>query len=1238
PTVTDVLRNNLLNWYRRSDDYQNDIDAAVAQYDADYYQAYYAMEFDSLTEAYREKMIAKCADAAELDAAMAAVASDTPENRAAMAEFLAKDALSADYREHCYDTLAKEVEEANQQADSRLQAYADTFVSKYKAYYAMAYSDLLKTYIDYYIDAFNVTEQEAVEEVYKYYSEETESHRVWMSCDMAGYYTQQTTGYDSTKAGTFNQAFESSIYYSLTPVTPEEAAESAIETVKKTYEDTMYLSVDLLALAWQVDSATLDEVVAALARDVVELKYEALADEQVEVTVSNIIYNAVHTYTGDVFEMNDYSLLDGQTSEIKVDVDIPALFDGIFTKWFTWNETAQVKDVIRAQYETAWFNEERPAVEEAEHDAYREELISRYTDADGNVDEWSLEQAVQKAIDAETTKEVDDRITVEAESLINPAHVADLVDLSMAEETPILDQTVTVNLGEINASTKAIVAVLLDGEIETEAWGLVDTETDRLISLRVTHDMGVWESGSSSEAEKEEIEDKANSVLSGHTVRELAAQDVIDCENYADDAIHKEVQSSIIYDGLYSNFWNRYSETYREEFGKEWSYLDLASDDESTFQANEFSHWFGMTYADICAYLTEAYTSQYPELSEAEIQDKVKGEMIDWVLLPDKIHALTMEQIDYASGLVMYSDIYKEMYEKYDESTRETIYDGIHDSSYEFYYDRLHDELHDEFYPDAYTEATAKVTELINSTYADEVAKAAEEAGMSTDDYVEQVVQNLDNGVQPEWLPEGTTLPSPKELAETETENKIRLLVNSLIRGTAESMVPSSGYIDGYTQAKIDELIEEKIYDLIDSDPVFIAKKADIIGRANAVMEYNLQYLRGEGNGIYFTTYTAAFEETDGGAGYSNGIVNARRDGNNQKYYIGIPRTHISGGTLVVDAVWEGNRGDTETMSISIGAAVKTDDGVSILDVDNTIKAIINAFTNAAGQLANWQDGMFDSVQVVDVSDRQSLYEGTDWDWKNYENVVSGSSIPDSISGSTYWKDDYVIFEVTFQGGAHDSVVDLTFNDDSSTLAYQIDNDYYDVLTALNDNASVKIDDVDIELTARVHDLIATRVSGSVYYDDCMSVLSKLYSGLDGESTFGELVAELYTGDKTKTTAVFNIAQRATNNINYGQYDFYQDIKALLDDEIVREGNSPHLYEILTFITNGTYADATFANFYNLFRHFYVPRQEGEDPISHSTVINAENEVSWDNDSWLSDVVGKAYTDLNDLLNPDADV
>ena len=229
------------------------------------------------------------------------------------------------------------------------------------------------------------------------------------------------------------------------------------------------------------------------------------------------------------------------------------------------------KDEIRAQLETAGLSRLRPTVEATYHDAYREELLSRFTDANGNVDEWSLEQAVQAAIDAETINKVDQAITAEAESRIDAGHVADLVSLYMDDATPILDSTVTVDFDEINASTKAIVLVLLDAEIETEAWALVDAETDRLISLRVEHDLKIWQSVESSEAEKTEIEDKANSVLSGTSVRKLAEQDMIDRQNYADNAIHEEVQSSIVYDGLYSNYWNRYSESYRESLGKEWT-------------------------------------------------------------------------------------------------------------------------------------------------------------------------------------------------------------------------------------------------------------------------------------------------------------------------------------------------------------------------------------------------------------------------------------------------------------------------------------------------------------------------------------------------------------------------------------------------------------------------------------------------------------------------------------------
>ena len=1244
-TVATVIQNYLLDQYRRSDAYQTDVDELVSEYNDRYYQSYYAMNFEELRNAYREIMIAQCGSADELDAEMAKVAVDSADTRTAMAEALAKNDLAADYRDYCYAIRSGEAEEQNSKTDKALQTYADTVADKFITYYESDFDDLTKNFINYLIERYDYTEEQAAERA-AYYTDEP-SDRMFLSIIMSSYYAQQETNYDANKAATFDNEFYDRVIigYSRRTITGDDmqtivdsAEQQAIELVKETYSDTMYATVDLLALAWDVDSATFAEMARALAEERVELKYTGLAKEESDATVSNILYNAIHTYTGDQFAMNDYSLLDGQTSDIAVNVNIPELFETIFTKWITYKEIAQAKDEIRAGYETSLFNEFRPSVEEQNYEAYREELIMRYTDADGNVDEWSLEQAIQAAIDSETSKQVDEMITSIAESQIDPGHVEDLVSRYMADQTEILGTNVSVDLSEVNASAKAVVAVLLDAELTTEAWALVDAETDRLISLRVQHDMGVWQSTDSTDAEKQEVEDHANSTLSGETVRDLAEQDMIDRENYADDAIHEEVQSSIVYDSLYSTYWNRYSDEYRESLGKEWSYLDLASDDQTTFLANEFSPWYEMTYADICAYLTAEYTAQYPDLTESKIQEMVKETMLDWVLVPDAIHKMTMDQVESSADLVMYGDVYEEMYEKYAESVRDTIYDQIHDNYYTFYYARFHDELHEEYYPDQYDKAVADLTEQIKTTYPDEIAKAAEEAGMTVDDYVAKVIEDLDNGIQPEWLPEGTTLTSAKDAAETATESKINAFVNSLIRGVADSLVIESGDIDVYTQEKIDELIEEMIYDIIENDPIYIAKKADIIGRANAVMEYNLQYLRGEGNGIYFTTYTAAFDETDNDSVYSNGIVNARRDGNNQKYYIGIPATNITGGTLSIDVLWEGNINDSVYMNVPITAVIKTENDVSYLDIGETAKAIVNAFTAAAGEYADWNDGMFESVQVVNVTNRQRLFEGTDWDWDNYDNLVNGYSLSESIAESTYWKENYIVYEITFQGGAHDSMISLYFNDDNSSLSYAIDNDYYEVLTNLKDNAAVKINDVDIELAARVHDLLATRVSGSVYYDDYITALQNLYSGLDGESTLGELVAELYTGERSTTTAIFNTLQRATNNINYTQYDFYKDIKGLLDDEVVREGSKPHLFEILTYVTDGTYASGTFGNFYDLFRHFYVPRQEDEDPKSHATVINAENEVSWDNDSWLSTNVDNAFNDLDKILNPDADV
>lgn len=1247
-TIASVISDSVMNTLKRKTDeggkncYQAEIDALKEEYNVNYYNTWYTSDFAELKNAYRELLIPQYADDAELEGRMAEVAADTEANRKTMAEALAKADLAEEYRAYCYQQEAAKIADANMETDAELQEYADTVVLNYNANFATEYRTLIKDFNTYLVDELHYTEEEAAD-IIEFYAEESDGNRIVISYRLATYYAQKTTNYDQNRAETFDEAFLQNLgAIDSKAADPEEAAEAAIEKVKETYADSMYSTVDLLALEWNTQSATLDDVITALSTNRVDIKYKGLVQKETDAVVSNMIYNAVHYYTGDEFLMNDYSKMDGRTSEIQVSVNIPALFETIFTKWITWSETKQAKEEIRAEQETELFNALRGDVVNEKYDEYKKELEPRFTDADGNVDQWSLEQAVQKAIDVETTKRVDEAVTAEAEARIDETEVAQQVQVWMSPDTDILGSVVTIDYDEISASAKKIVPVLIDAEITTEAWTLVDNETDRLIGLRVNDDLSVWAGVDSSDAQRQEVVDRANSVLEGTTVEELAEQDMENRTVYADDEIHKEVQSSIIYDGLYSIYYNRYHDSLLESLGKERSYQDLLTDDDSTFEANEFSAWYGMTYADICSYLTQEYTAQYPELSASEIENKVKGTMLEWVLVPDELHRMTMEQVEGAAELVVYGDVYEEMYELNAEGVADTIYEEIHDEMFETLYAKYHDALYAKYYPEELVNAHDEVAAEIKTTYADEVAKAAEEAGMSVDDYVEKVIDDAENGIMPEWLPEGGTIRVPSKVAEENTESRIASYLNGLIHNIAADKVVDSGIIDEMTQAKVDALIEEAVYEIIENDPYYVAKKADVIGRANAVMEYNLQYLRGEGNGIYFTTYTANFTETDNDVVYSNGIVNAQRDGNNQKYFIGIPKTNISSGTLALDIVWEGNWGDSAATTVSLAVVIDTEDDTPVLNIDDTISAMTDAFTAAAGEFADWQDGMFQSVQIVNVSNTQLLFEGTDWSWDNYINILGGKSVSESIADSMYWKDDYVIFEVTFQGGAHDSVVSLYFNEDSSNLVYAIDNDYYDVLTTLKDNAGVKINDVEIEVSARVHDLLATRVSGSVYYDDCMKALKELYSGLDGESTFGELVAELFSGEKTMTTTVFNTFKRCMNTIDYDQYDFYTDLKALLDNQVVREGNAEHLFNILTYVTDSGYASGTFRNFYEMIRHFYVPREEDDNPKSHSTVISVDAEgnttVDWGSDSWLSGDVDMAYTSLNDILNPDSDV
>ena len=194
--------------------------------------------------------------------------------------------------------------------------------------------------------------------------------------------------------------------------------------------------------------------------------------------------------------------------------------------------------------------------------------------------------------------------------------------------------------------------------------------------------------------------------------------------------------------------------------------------------------------------------------------------MLDWVLVPDAVHAQTMKQVE-TSELVIYGTVYEEIYEKYADSVKDTIYDDIPTSI-----TNLSRSFMTRFTLN--TIVTNTPTRWLglprpNLDILEEIAKAAEESGMSVDDYIAKYSKISTTGSNPRGYLKGQLSKSPKSIAESATESQIDSYVNTLIRGT-ETYVIDYGTIDTYTREKIDELIDEMVYEIIDNDPIYIAK------------------------------------------------------------------------------------------------------------------------------------------------------------------------------------------------------------------------------------------------------------------------------------------------------------------------------------------------------------------------------------------------------------------------------
>ncbi|MBO7679051.1 MAG: hypothetical protein J6S75_05210, partial [Thermoguttaceae bacterium] len=246
-----------------------------------------------------------------------------------------------------------------------------------------------------------------------------------------------------------------------------------------------------------------------------------------------------------------------------------------------------------------------------------------------------------------------------------------------------------------------------------------------------------------------------------------------------------------------------------------------------------------------------------------------------------------------------------------------------------------------------------------------------------------------------------------------------------------------------YIKSKVQKQYPSSLTDLLDekssADPDYqeaIREGMTDLGTANAVLESILTYFRGAGNDILYTTTNVLQQPTTGDA---RGVINAQRDGNNTKYYLALPAGNIGGGPLMFTINCENTH--FNDVSVPVGLVVYGD--IYRLKPEDTAQSIVDAF-NAAGNL---DAGYYDSVavRILDHEDGSTrlLFEGTNWEWEGLGQIDS----------SRYFKNNYDVFEITFQGGTHDSDVSLVIDTDNSTLAYH--SDLADLISELSDEEIV---------------------------------------------------------------------------------------------------------------------------------------------------------------------------------------
>ena len=180
------------------------------------------------------------------------------------------------------------------------------------------------------------------------------------------------------------------------------------------------------------------------------------------------------------------------------------------------------------------------------------------------------------------------------------------------------------------------------------------------------------------------------------------------------------------------------------------------------------------------------------------------------------------------------------------------------------------------------------------------------------------------------------------------------------------------------------------------------------LGRLRAILEGGLGLLRGEANGVMYSSWDAAPGwNTNPSILYSDNVINAERDGNNAKFVVA-----LTGGLDWESFVLRISRGGTTGyVDVSIDCAETTN---NIFDPERTIQAINDTLEDE------------DVFQALGDAWPETNYGGAVDVRRIYsDEIVSRTGTAWDLTTRGILATDYV-YEITFQGAAHDTAMSIT--------------------------------------------------------------------------------------------------------------------------------------------------------------------------------------------------------------------